>query len=322
MNRTQAMVCRVLVAVAAMFGEAHSLLGEVTVVGCAGLAPKSRDQWASSGYTAVAATFSTAYGQEWPLESAVNPDSGPATATPRIVNFESPCVSAFYARFDYYHFGEQSSNKIDVVNEDGALYTVGYVRRVGHERFRFEFFGGNGEVAERVSTVPNANFDVNNLGVRAEGEYIWPLEPAGWPGLEFFAGLGTRAWIRDINDTVAFDTTPLFGFQETWWTVYPYIGLEWKRMTGNCVETFVSGRLGVTAFTYEHDSSLNAPAFQPRLDITGQAEAGIRRKTLSASVFFDAITWQRSGDVFSQGAMYSYPASQLVTIGVKLGLAF
>ena len=49
--------------------------------------------------------------------------------------------ATWYTRVDYFHWNEKILS-MDFVNESGALFTVGYQRQVGIERFRGELFGG------------------------------------------------------------------------------------------------------------------------------------------------------------------------------------
>ncbi|MEN6451753.1 MAG: hypothetical protein ABFC96_14780 [Thermoguttaceae bacterium] len=326
MNQTQTTVLSMFLAVAAIIGVGRASAGDVTVVGYAGLAPGYRQQKPAAGEVATPADVAPRYGQEYQSAAGQFDTPGPDGATqidsPRLLSCEYPNESAWYARFDYYHFGQQDTDKINTNDEDGLLYTVGYGHRVGRERFRLELFGGNATYVQRGPAWGDADSSVTNLGIRGEAEFLWPIEAVGQPPLEFFAGVGTRAWIRDIKDGTALDGSYFVGLQETWWTIYPYIGLEKRWTLGDCFEPFVSGRLGGTAFTFEHDSLLNSPACYPTFDITGQIEAGFRRKSLIVSACFEGFAWGHSESVHSGGGMFYYPASQLTTLGLKVGFAF
>ncbi|MEN6459294.1 MAG: hypothetical protein ABFC63_10215 [Thermoguttaceae bacterium] len=329
MNQTQTTLCRLVLAAVAVLAHGRLWAGDVTVVGYSGLAPTAQSATPPASNAATPALINPQYGQnvasESPCRNGQAPcENGdvPADGTLRQVNFECPTESSWYGRIDYYHFGQQDIGGANTFNEDGILYTVGYSRRIGPEKFRIELFSGNADYFQRGIDINEADSTTINFGVRAEAEYHWALTTVGQPPLEFFGGIGTRAWIRDLKDTTAFDGTDLWGSQETWWTVYPYIGLEKKWLYDNGFETFVSGRIGFTMFTYEHASTSGSPAFNPKLNVLGQLEAGVRRNALSLSAYLDAMTWDRSGDVWVGGTPYYYPASQLVTIGVKLGFTY
>ena len=140
------------------------------------------------------------------------------------------------------------------MNEFGVLYTFGYVHRSGPERLRGEVFGGTMSYSGALVTPTKVNPFTSSdsiIGVRGEYEYIWNPAAPPWPSL--FLGVGTRFWIRDIRDgTDALGHIVTMG-PETWWTFYPYIGLEkaWA-LTNTGLEVFTSGRLGCTAFTYTY----------------------------------------------------------------------
>src|SRR4029453_4516123 len=52
-----------------------------------------------------------------------------------------PIVSTWYTRIDYFHWSESMGGQA-FVTENGPLATIGYLRQVGSERFRAEFFAG------------------------------------------------------------------------------------------------------------------------------------------------------------------------------------
>ena len=60
----------------------------------------------------------------------------PAAPTP-----EKLTQASWYTRVEYFHWNERIGGT-DFVNEGGALYTLGYSRQIGIERFRAELFGG------------------------------------------------------------------------------------------------------------------------------------------------------------------------------------
>ncbi len=109
--------------------------------------------------------------------------------------------SSWYVRADYYHWNERLGGG-DFVNEDGLLTTLGYVHRRGPERFRFELFGGSihydGEAMFDGGGTEPLTSTTDILGVR--GEYDFLIEPEILPRLSFFLGIGTRIWVRDLQD--------------------------------------------------------------------------------------------------------------------------
>jgi hypothetical protein len=226
--------------------------------------------------------------------------------------------STWYARVDYYHWNERLDGA-DFVNEDGPMVTIGYQRRVGRERFRFELFGGDihydGGAQYDDGTSEPLSSRTGYLGVR--GEYDLLFEPDCWPAVSLFVGFGTRLWARDLRDGVTDSGVYVWGYQETWWTVYPYLGLEKRRIPGGGPEFFWGGRIGCTPLNYEYVSWYGT-ALYPRIGITGQVEAGYRGQWLSLAAYFEAMTWSESA--VAQGILQ--PASSMLTIGLKAGVTF
>jgi hypothetical protein len=155
------------------------------------------------------------------------------------------------------------------------------------------------------------------LGVR--GEYDLLLEPDCWPTMSFFVGIGTRFWIRDLPDGTTTLGHDVWGYQETWWTIYPYIGME-KRRTFNAegFEFYASGRIGCTAVTYQFASFIDAAPLYPRPDLTGQLECGLRGRHVFLAGYFESMAWGQSPVVRDT----LQPYSRMYTIGLKTGLAF
>lgn len=225
---------------------------------------------------------------------------------------------AWYTRVDYFHWNERLDGA-DFVNEHGALVTLGYVRRVGRERFRFELFGGDvhydgGAMFEDGTSEP-LTATTGYLGVR--GEYDLLFEPDCLPAVSLLAGIGTRLWVRDLRGGTTSSGIPVFGYQETWWSVYPYIGVEKRRAPGGLFEFYWGGRIGCTPINYQYATWFDVPVY-PRIGITGQAEAGVRGDWLFLAAFFEAMTWSQSN--VAQDSFQ--PDSRMLTVGVKAGVSF
>jgi len=227
--------------------------------------------------------------------------------------------STWYTRVDYFHWNERMDGA-DLVNEDGTLLTLGYVRRIGVERFRAELFGGamnyDGYGQFDDGTIEPLKSDTNYLGLR--GEYDLLLEPDCWPTVSFFVGIGTRFWIRDLPDGMTTLGNDVWGYQETWWTIYPYIGMEKRRTFDNGCEFYASGRIGCTAVTYQFASFTDSAALYPRPDLMGQLECGIRSRHLFLSANFETLAWGESPVVRDT----LQPYSRMFTVGLKTGLSF
>jgi hypothetical protein len=227
--------------------------------------------------------------------------------------------SSWSARIDYFHWNERLDGQ-DFVNEDGSLVTLSYVRRVGPERFRAELFGGNvgygAEIDYDDGTSEFLSSHTSYLGLC--GEYDLMYEPDWWPAASLFAGFGTRFWFRDLPDETTALGTTIWGYRETWWTMYPYLGVETRGSpTVRDLEFFGSVRIGSTAFTYEN-VTWNDVTLYPEIGLTGQLELGLRGPRLFLSAHCEAMTWGESDAVRDSWQ----PRSRMVTVGLKTGFRF
>ncbi|HEX3725583.1 MAG TPA: hypothetical protein VHV08_05045 [Pirellulales bacterium] len=224
----------------------------------------------------------------------------------------------WYTRIDYFHWNERIDGS-NFVREDGPLWTLGYQRRIGPERFRAELFGSKVHYSSGIQfddgTVEPLSSMTDYLGLRAEYELMY--EPVAWPHLSVFGGIGTRFWIRNLPDIITDMGDFVRGYQETWWTFYPYMGLERRRTLTPDVEFYARGRIGVMAFTYEH-LTIDQVTLFPRPGITGQLEAGIRGPRLFLSAYFEAFQWQQSAVVRD----WLQPNSRMFVVGLKTGFSF
>lgn len=226
--------------------------------------------------------------------------------------------STWYTREEYFHWREEFGG-VDFVNEYGLLVTLGYQRRVGSERYRAELFGGTmhydgGAQFEDGSTEPLES-KTGYLGVR--GEYDFLIEPDWLPKTSLLIGVGTRFWYRDLRDGMTESRVPVLGYQETWWTIYPYLGVETRRGVDQRPELFISSRIGCTAITYEHATFFDAVLY-PKTGLTGQLEAGIRGRRFFCSAISEVFAWRQSA--IARGALQ--PQSTLFTVGLKAGVNF
>lgn len=233
-------------------------------------------------------------------------------------SLHSPTESTWYTRVDYFHWNE-SLGGAEFCHEDGLLTTIGYMRRVGIERFRFEAFGGSvnykGAADFDDGTSEPLSMTTGYLGAR--GEYDLMLEPEGWTAVSFFLGVGSRLWVRSLPGGYTDLGSPVMGYNETWWTIYPYIGMETRRNPTSGPEWYGSGRVGFTPFTWQHVSYFDV-VLNPQPGLTGQLEAGIRGNHFHAAAYMETMSWSQSPEV--SGVLQ--PASIYFTAGLKAGFSF
>ncbi|MCE5267020.1 MAG: hypothetical protein LLG00_03965 [Planctomycetaceae bacterium] len=253
-------------------------------------------------------------------------------APPPLVLGEQSVEAAWYTRFDYLSWNEQTDGE-RLLDEYGTLYTFGYQRRMGSKRGRLELFDAvvhySGETQDGRQVASTTGY----IGARAEGEWICDFDVRPTATTSFVAGLGTRFWLRNMPDaTIVGSHGYADGYQETWWTLYPYLGLEKKWLTENGIEIFLSGRIGCTAVTYELSSYervvvdpvtgrvfvVDPMPLYPKVNMTSEVQCGLRFGRFDVSARFESMAWQKSA--VARG-MYQ-PDSRMTTIGLMLGLSF
>jgi hypothetical protein len=228
-------------------------------------------------------------------------------------------VASWYTRVDYFHWNEKVDGA-DFVNESGALFTVGYQRRIGIERFRAEVFGGE------VHYDGYGQFDGNGinetlpshtsyLGLRGEYEFVW--EPAAWEGhVALLGGFGSRFWIRDLHDGTTPEGNPIYGYEETWWTFYPYLGAE-THLPFQGMDLYSESRVGATVLTYDYATIGDRPMW-PAPGLLANSEIGLRCTHFFAALRGEVMRWEDSAVV--QGAYQ--PRATMYTVGGRLGFTF
>jgi hypothetical protein len=328
MVRVWMAIRRTVLAIMVALGSATSW-AEITVVGSSRPeqpVPASADAnaWSDSSLQLLQPTMLDEIPSSTPgLSPQPEPQAAPPVTVyekPWLTWTQHPVETVCYAGFDYSNWEEPKGGFSSPANEFGALFTVGIQRTSGPARLRFELF--EGDMNFNGSVYPY-DFPMNSqskiLGFRTEFELLRDANCFGWQDVVAYAGIGTRFWIRDIQAGFA----PLMGgwltgCQETWWTLYPYMGLEktWHIDTGG--DVFASGRLGCTSFTYECNSEFGPQSFFPAPGLTGQVECGFRYEGLLCSVYFEGMGWGPSATVHTM----SERSATMFETGLKLGIVY
>jgi len=265
--------------------------------------------------------------QDW---AAAPQQPAAVSVVPAPAPVERLIESTWYFRQEAFFWNERSDGS-DFVNESGPLSTLGYLHRNGFERFRMELFGGTmaydgGAQYDDGTYEPyHQSNGTNYLGVR--GEYDLLIEPACWRRVRAFVGVGTRFWIRDLHDAVLPSGDEVEGYQEYWWTFYPYVGLETKESDEPGWKFFGSVRFGLTPLTYQDASGsvglyvntgFDPAPLYPKCGVTGKMELGVRFQRFCASAYLEAMTWGESAVVRDS----FQPESRMLTLGGQLGYTF
>jgi hypothetical protein len=153
---------------------------------------------------------------------------------------------------------------------------------------------------------------VDYVGVRGELDILFQSE--WFPRSNLIAGLGTRYWHKRVHSVTAhhrMGSTRLPAYNEDWWTIYPYLGIETKKTEHGDWRPYGSARLGLTAFTMVNNS------IHPTPGIMAQFEAGFSNQESSVGLYYDLATWGSDGS----GRDYQ-PAAGMGFFGIKFGLLY
>jgi hypothetical protein len=262
--------------------------------------------------------------------SPISVNSPPLGATPAMGGSSTTTIapgeidgktleSGWYVGMEYLHWNERVDGQ-DFVNESGAFYTIGYTHRLGIERYRAELFGGDihySGFTQGGDTAPDPlSSNTGYLGL--SGQYELVLAPPSWGNQgAVLVGLGTRFWIRDLHDGTSFSGYQVYGYDEIWWTMYPFIGLESSRPTGSGWNVFSDVRCGPTCLTYQ-DVSINTRPLWPKTGVYAQGEAGIKTDHFHIEAYCEFMDWEQSSVV--EGSFQ--PRSTMYGLGARTGVTF
>ncbi len=227
-------------------------------------------------------------------------------------------LRACYVRLDAFHWSEEFES-LELVDESGMLVTIGYGQRIGNARLRVELFGGQmdyqGYAQNAYAIIPYEQSDgTSYLGFRGEFEFL--LEPRSWLKNRIVLGIGSRCWRRDLHDGQLPTGHTVAGYEETWVTLYPYVGIETKESMEPGLHFFTSARLGLTPYTYEHISV--GESLSPKCGTMGRLELGLRGERFLGSVLMEIMTWEKSNIVDG----YFQPSSSMATLGGRVAYRY
>ena len=281
-------------------------------------APTRPRIWLTDGQALDAGPSRPSAGLEpGPANQQTDPASSSSFATPWFgPSSLSIGKNLWYARVDYYEWRE-SIDSVRLLRETGPLVTIGFFHRDEVSRFRAEIFGGRVDYDGHTMDGELLETNTDYIGFRAQCDLIWPLRTDAGTG--FLVGLGTRLWNRNLADSQTASGVEVIGYNETWWTVYPYVGLESRQPMGTASELFATLIFGYTAFTHESVPEFDVILY-PKMGPMIQAECGIQGQWISVSAFFEVMQWYTSD---TQGPMFTFqPESVMVTVGLNAGVRF
>lgn len=228
--------------------------------------------------------------------------------------FQRARGAVWYARADYLQWRESADSR-RILQESGPLVTVGFLRQRDASRWRAELFGGSVYYDGQTLDGEPLQSHTGYLGFRAEYDFLWALLRD--PDAAMVLRLGTRFWNRALGNGSTESGIPVYGYDETWWTVYPGVGLETRRPLGTSSQWFATACLGVTAWTYEAVPAFDV-ALYPKPGPLLQLDLGIQTPRLLVWGFVELAQWYTSN---ASGYVYQ-PDSTMFTAGLGGGLRF
>jgi hypothetical protein len=243
--------------------------------------------------------------------------------------------SAVYAAVESFTWKEFDNNE-RILKESGTLYGVGFMY---HKEFEnqvtvrpvVELFGGkvgyDGQACYLSGPCQPASTKTGYFGVKLQGDLGRRFRPVESFSLEPFAGLGLRAWTRDIYNGTAADGSATSGYREQWATLYARFGLSAGVDLSSRTRLFIEAGVKLP-FYNENTARVSNIGWGP--DVTlhpGKqasffAETGITLKRFLGSVFYDGLRFSQSSKVNNGFTAPYQPRSTADIYGVKLGFLF
>ena len=180
----------------------------------------------------------------------------------------------------------------------------------------------------------SAKTDVDYFGV--SGEIMGGMRLAGSRRMDLLGGVGVDTWTRDIQDGVAANGSPAFGYQEDYFILYGKLGPGFLFESG-ARRSYLQFGIKYPFYTYER-AYLSTIGFdsdvelKPGKKISGFAKWGMSwgketdKTRLGASIYYDSFRFSASGSktVTGGGTLYSVhqPESRMDVLGARLEYYF
>lgn len=180
----------------------------------------------------------------------------------------------------------------------------------------------------------SAKTDVDYFGVSAEA--MGGLRLAGNPRTNLLGGLGFDTWSRDIQDGVAANGSPAYGYQEDYFILYGKLGPGFLFESG-ARRSYLQFGIKYPLYAYER-AYLSTIGFDSDVDLNpGKKISGFAKwrmswgketdKTrLGASFYYDSFRFSASGSktVSAAGTLYNVrqPESRMDVLGARLEYYF
>jgi len=145
--------------------------------------------------------------------------------------------------------------------------------------------------------------------------------------IEPIAGIGLRAWMRDINDGRAEDGSPADGHNEEWVTLHLRLGVRGGLDLSNASALFAEVGLKVPLYNestrYVANGGLDDQVtMHPGKMVSLFAETGLKLRTFRISVFYDGLRFSESDVEYNSSVGYYQHESRADIYGIKAASTF
>lgn len=243
-----------------------------------------------------------------------------------------------------YFAWEEFSRGERLLREQGWLMGAGVMARVNLLQGdsssliltgKAELFGGVVDYDGQTQSVDQNGQPVQPLPVTTDVTYFGTRADvdAGWRvsgekiSLEPFLGIGSRIWLRDLQDSTTMDTNGVpvgvSGYTENWRSYYLRFGGRFDYMFNSDWRLSCEGGAKFPFYTENQvEIAGDDISIEPDGRWSSFAEVGLRRQQLKISTFYEGFRYGQSPGVISGFSTFIQPASKSDMYGVRLGWAF
>lgn len=250
------------------------------------------------------------------------------TASPAKAKPKTDVTFSIYGKVENFEWKEYGDSDEELLKESGPLFSLGgsldfAIQPDLHLEGLGELFFGSVDYDGQTQTGVPATTTTDYAGLRAEGRGVFDV-PAGRDAkVKPFAGAGGRAWLRKINDS---DVGK--GYEESWITIYGFVGLGGEAVVGPKSRLFgsLAVRLPIFNQVIIDWSNIGGPSditVNPGEEPSFTLEGGLKYDLFTASVFYETFNFSKSdADDIGSGLQVWQPKSEARIIGLKAGLVF
>jgi len=186
--------------------------------------------------------------------------------------------------------------------------------------FRAEIYAGSvdydGFLISIDGDVEPYKSDTFYLGTVGDLDMSYDLLPSNSTELRPFAGLGSRYWLRSLDDDGG------VGYDEYWLTMYARLGARVHYHKNESTEFYVVAAL-VAPF-YNNEIAVDVPLadgdieLEPKEETGLYVEAGCNLRTLGIAVFYEQLNFGES-DLDDSGNFFQ-PESEMELLGLRVSI--